>query len=420
MTSNNATAYERGRAMGKHLNPQEKEELEKLFEDAWEILHSSRTLINTDASAWREYAGKALLRHGIRPTVDVCRWACQRLLHAQFKGGNEITGVQAEVLPMYLGLYEWAASGFPHFTLCPDFFHAVAVTDFGDPTDEPFHLPFNSFSISFPKTSQFGMASRAFVYRIASILPGDKDDLSYERCNIDWVIHRATLMTERTVMTQWPVNSTRAEILNEILLSQRLADVTQGVVSGPGGEGQETAVLRSKLEIADMLMPLSPEQRVKVLTGVQRSVIETPLKDSSAGKSGGMYRTLSGEEAQRTLMLRTMLANVMSYIEAAGDLPTSARTHGAPAAAVERVHKTQPNFDVGRIVKLDGRTRQALTLGVSDAHHWKLMQKFMVRGHWRNQVHGVGRALRRRQWIAPFYKGPENVAEALSRTYEVT
>lgn len=33
--------------------------------------------------------------------------------------------------------------------------------------------------------------------------------------------------------------------------------------------------------------------------------------------------------------------------------------------------------------------------------------QFIVRGHWRNQAHGPGRALRRMQWIQAFWKGPE-------------
>jgi hypothetical protein len=31
----------------------------------------------------------------------------------------------------------------------------------------------------------------------------------------------------------------------------------------------------------------------------------------------------------------------------------------------------------------------------------------LVRGHWRQQPHGTGRALRRAQWISPFWRGPE-------------
>lgn len=44
--------------------------------------------------------------------------------------------------------------------------------------------------------------------------------------------------------------------------------------------------------------------------------------------------------------------------------------------------------------------------------------QFLVRGHWRNQSHGKGRALRRRQWIEPFWKGPEE-SRVLLRTHVI-
>lgn len=44
--------------------------------------------------------------------------------------------------------------------------------------------------------------------------------------------------------------------------------------------------------------------------------------------------------------------------------------------------------------------------------------QFVVRGHWRNQAHGAGRALRRRQWIEPFWKGPRDAVAAI-RAYKV-
>ncbi len=33
--------------------------------------------------------------------------------------------------------------------------------------------------------------------------------------------------------------------------------------------------------------------------------------------------------------------------------------------------------------------------------------RWIVRGHWRNQPHGPGSMLRKRIWIAPFWKGTE-------------
>lgn len=36
--------------------------------------------------------------------------------------------------------------------------------------------------------------------------------------------------------------------------------------------------------------------------------------------------------------------------------------------------------------------------------------QWIVRGHWRNQVHGPGRTGRKRIWIQPYWKGPEHAA----------
>lgn len=35
--------------------------------------------------------------------------------------------------------------------------------------------------------------------------------------------------------------------------------------------------------------------------------------------------------------------------------------------------------------------------------------QYLVRGHWRNQVHGPGRMARKRIWIQPYWKGPEDM-----------
>jgi hypothetical protein len=45
--------------------------------------------------------------------------------------------------------------------------------------------------------------------------------------------------------------------------------------------------------------------------------------------------------------------------------------------------------------------------------------QFLVRGHWRNQAYGPKMALRRRQWIEPFWKGDEE-ARVLLRSYRVS
>ena len=47
--------------------------------------------------------------------------------------------------------------------------------------------------------------------------------------------------------------------------------------------------------------------------------------------------------------------------------------------------------------------------------------RWVVRGHWRWQAHGVGRAERKRLWIDPYIKGPEDAPLVVStKVYDVT
>lgn len=48
---------------------------------------------------------------------------------------------------------------------------------------------------------------------------------------------------------------------------------------------------------------------------------------------------------------------------------------------------------------------------------WKVRVQHMVRGHFKNQPHGEARALRKRKWVEPYWRGPEG-AEAWAHIYE--
>jgi len=45
-------------------------------------------------------------------------------------------------------------------------------------------------------------------------------------------------------------------------------------------------------------------------------------------------------------------------------------------------------------------------------------KRFIVRGHWTDQAYGPKHGMRRRQWILPYWKGPE-MSEIVSKTYMV-
>lgn len=84
----------------------------------------------------------------------------------------------------------------------------------------------------------------------------------------------------------------------------------------------------------------------------------------------------------------------------ASDTKSSAR--GAPAPQATRA------FRVGKPIDLD--VRPALQAFLSGERRSSPTVQWIVRGHWRNQAHGVGYADHRPKWIKPYRKGPEEAA----------
>jgi hypothetical protein len=435
--------------------------------NAREVMDAARSILNIDHNEWKRCAALAAERHVGKTADEVAVW-CVRSLVDLRDGIKNLGEILSETVPLYLAIWQWGRDGFPHFSLSEDFFFAMASTDFGDPTEEPLYMPFQSFTLAFPASAEMAGAQRAFVYQVPSIRARNNDfDQGFE---VEWALYRATLMLkppEYPVWTQWPIGMTRAALLDENRLLQ--ADMGHDTIEYKGDEAQPelrgaelakavsdklpASALTVATQIATTLEGLPNDTRLRILdafaeqyleaekTGVRpeqvkldvsklklsknemkivarnvreqanRSIIE---KDDPTAEE---LLALSASQKKYTAKLRLLLANVMSYVEASGKLP-SERQKGASNDPVVRLHATQNVFEVGRAIKLDGATRAACREGTGTAG-WKLIHKFLVRGHWRNQVYGEGRALRRRQFIQPFYKGPKDVIEALNRTYEV-
>jgi len=66
-------------------------------------------------------------------------------------------------------------------------------------------------------------------------------------------------------------------------------------------------------------------------------------------------------------------------------------------------------WEIGREVPLvQSLVDAARARGERDRAKWHLCKRFVVRGHWRRQAVGVGRAERRLIFVAPFWKGPRD------------
>jgi hypothetical protein len=65
-------------------------------------------------------------------------------------------------------------------------------------------------------------------------------------------------------------------------------------------------------------------------------------------------------------------------------------------------------FIIGKPIKIDLRETMRDYLEGRTKKSFKVTTQFPVHGHWRWQPHGPKHSLRRRQWIEPYWKGPED------------
>jgi hypothetical protein len=283
-----------------------------------------------------------------------------------------------DMTPFIVGSATWAELGFPVLALTHDFYRAIAVTDFGEVGDESMHMPFPAFVVRLPESLRGkDTATPLFVYPVPTKrvpmsdgrppLYCDEKNRALQPEEITFDVVRMTLTPEpdenalkRGSYTQW----------------------TNGV--------PYNIFLTGKVESIDERDPL--EARVT----------------SALGQSF---------DPELTKRSRRVLANTLLYINSNGGLPPQKKI-GADVP-VEREHNTEPRFRVGRPIKLGTRLKEAIKGGLGGGTSWKLDSRFVVRGHWRNQAYGPEHSLRRKQWIEPYWKGTDDLGEALERQYSV-
>lgn len=320
-----------------------------------DLLEAVKALVFGDHGRWKEHAD-VLEKQFKGVTVDDAVLAIVRRVNTlNTRLPRELT--LAETVPFLAGLLQWSRASCPHFALAPDFFHALTVTDYTDKQDDTeLQLPFHAFTMAFPKSPLLGNASRLFVYRLPRVVSTASTELT-------WPLWRVTLYPEGLegggIFSQWD----------------------QGITRGAFAGG-------------DPNLDRLPER--------------------------GLARKLDETESGYMRPARILIANVLGYIEAKGPLPERRPSKGSAPAPLERVRDDRRTFDVGRSVKLDGGIRRAMLASAGGGGGgWHLAQRFIVRGHWKNQPHGEGRLLRKRIWVEPFWKGPADIEAALQRTYEV-
>jgi len=70
---------------------------------------------------------------------------------------------------------------------------------------------------------------------------------------------------------------------------------------------------------------------------------------------------------------------------------------------------------IGTEVVLSSEDKEIMKRSASEG--WKISYSFLVRGHWRNQVCGPGRSLRKQKWIEPYVKGKDLASRIVGHSY---
>lgn len=269
--------------------------------------------------------------------------------------------LRSKLFPFCVGTVSWGLTGYPEFSLTDDFFHAIAATDFGDAEEEKTNLPYPSFLIRLPP-NEIMFGCRSIFMTSFRMEPGD-------------------------VVPEISMSEGTAALM--------LFELPNVPISGT----EDTQTVETVWKVNDLL---------KDLKSTNLNLGERVKQDAHVD-----------EIVEATAIARKVVLNTLLYINANGGMPERGQKKVGPDVPVERDHKELPRFRVGRPIKLGPTTRKMLYGRSTTASQRELMSRFMVRGHWRNQVHGPGRSLRKRMWIEPYWKGPENVTEALLRAYEV-
>ena len=141
------------------------------------------------------------------------------------------------------------------------------------------------------------------------------------------------------------------------------------------------------------------------------SIVDLDIEDGVVPPGGYDF---DQERRVRELLLRLVTGVILLINTARADKPLAYPQHptrpdkrGVPRPNVHQL-KREVTIDCRQMVYAYARGVRRSSPSVTT----------LVRGHWRQQPHGPGRALRRAQWLEPFWRGAED-APVVARTVKL-
>ena len=146
----------------------------------------------------------------------------------------------------------------------------------------------------------------------------------------------------------------------------------------------------------------------------------------SQSENGGRFPATASQIAE--CIRRWLVANLCLYLDAQlqeGGLPEryihnpkKKKRRDKPGRAMGPA--MPPAWILGQDIKLSAELRGAAAQMArpksQQRAEWTLQSQHVVRGHWKKQMYGPGRTLRKRIRVEPYWRGPR-LAEAVLRSF---
>lgn len=214
-------------------------------------------------------------------------------------------------------------------------------------------------------------------------------------------------------------------------LGKRLVIEAYGMPNAQSKNLTDDAWVFQSYCIEDELMSLEELSAPVPFTGLSDEVrrLAQRVMDSIEGRLGLNGELIRGP-AFRVLLIRFVM-NLCVYLsteratkklrneEAISKLLDGKKRKNLRASILDKVKRLESDrvFDIGTDVQVDEDIKRYVLTGKGTGT--TLSYRVIVRGHWRNQAHGPGRALRKQRWIAPHVRGAELDTKIVGHNYKI-
>lgn len=276
-----------------------------------------------------------------------------------------------------LAMVQWFQSGLPRFDLSHHAAVAFANTDCDNVCFEDARMPFPSIVIELPNPSPFSLKS---------IFDGRYKDVRRLHLNTYMAVKQELLEVDISSRDWAELERKTQHLLEPFLAISAVAE--------------DTSMLYQRGDFrADMtLLEWTRSQKFKA----------------------------HDEDQEAARMMLNIAINTLVYLHAEGKRYVPSRPVARPRRGAHHandsgyrptIYRVGDNIRLNNLKELRDLSRET-SRGGQRPPGWTLRSRSTVRGHWKQQAHGPGRALRKRVFVQPYWRGPE-AAEALLRAYEV-